>query len=266
MGFASNNVDYVGQRTTGSGGRVTSPSSDRAGTGELPPGVRTVAPSPTPWVLVLGRTLVDGGADLPGRPRAAGSSSASPRSTAGGARMAAAPGRATCMPRRLWPRTRSGPWKTLNAMLGESAAHAPRAGPRPVRPDRDRAGSRRRRPAGRGEAGPDPCRRHRHGTAATAVPQRRLGDHRQRLALPAAPQEGRLGSGFLRRAADQSLAGITANDPGRVGLPRELRRCRRAEAFTADGRYQLRFECRRAAARWTRSASPWPPTPPGTST
>lgn len=27
------------------------------------------------------------------------------------------------------------------------------------------------------------------------------------------PEEGRLGNDFLRRAADQSLAGIAANDP-----------------------------------------------------
>ena len=56
MGFSSDNFDYVGQRTTGiKAGHfaICGPGWH----GELPPGVHAVAPAPTPWVLVLGRTL-----------------------------------------------------------------------------------------------------------------------------------------------------------------------------------------------------------------
>ncbi|MEE1767605.1 DUF1254 domain-containing protein, partial [Streptomyces sp. JV185] len=34
-------------------------------TGDLPQGVRRTATAPTPWVLVVGRTLVEGVDDLP---------------------------------------------------------------------------------------------------------------------------------------------------------------------------------------------------------
>ena len=64
MAFTSDNVDYVGQRTTGAEGghfAVVGPGWR----GELPAGVRPTTAAPTPWVLVLGRTLVDGTADVP---------------------------------------------------------------------------------------------------------------------------------------------------------------------------------------------------------
>ena len=57
--FTSDNFGYVGQRTTGSGAgafAIVGPGWD----GELPLGVQRVRPSPTPWVLVLGRTAVNG--------------------------------------------------------------------------------------------------------------------------------------------------------------------------------------------------------------
>ena len=63
MGFTSDNFDYVGQRTTGSKAgdfAICGPGWQ----GELPPGVQATRPAPTPWVLLLGRTLVDGDADL----------------------------------------------------------------------------------------------------------------------------------------------------------------------------------------------------------
>ena len=63
MGFSSDNFDYVGQRTTGSKAghfAICGPGWH----GDLPPGVQATLPAPTPWVLLLGRTLVDGDADL----------------------------------------------------------------------------------------------------------------------------------------------------------------------------------------------------------
>ena len=63
MGFTSDNFDYVGQRTTGSTAghfAICGPGWH----GDLPPGVQATRPAPTPWVLLLGRTLVDGDADL----------------------------------------------------------------------------------------------------------------------------------------------------------------------------------------------------------
>ena len=77
MGFSSDNYDYVGQRTTGSKAghfAICGPGWQ----GNLPPGVRAILPAPTPWILLLGRTLVDGDADLPAA-RACRSSSGSPR-------------------------------------------------------------------------------------------------------------------------------------------------------------------------------------------
>ena len=63
-GFTSDNFGYVGQRTTGPGAghfAITGPGWQ----GDLPAKVQPVGPAPTPWVLVLGRTLVDGTSDPP---------------------------------------------------------------------------------------------------------------------------------------------------------------------------------------------------------
>jgi hypothetical protein len=63
MGFTSDNFDYVGQRTTGSKAghfAICGPGSHA----DLPAGVQVTRPAPTPWILLLGRTRVDGDADL----------------------------------------------------------------------------------------------------------------------------------------------------------------------------------------------------------
>ena len=73
------------------------------------------------------------------------------------------------------------------------------------------------------------------------------------------PEEGRFGDDFLRRAADQSLAGITANDPAEVGLPGELRRRRRREAVARRAGTNC-ASTPTTCPRWTRSGR-WPPTP-----
>ena len=63
-GFDADNFGYVGQRATGSAAghfAIVGPNFK----GELPPGVQALPPAPMPWVLIAGRTLVDGEQDLP---------------------------------------------------------------------------------------------------------------------------------------------------------------------------------------------------------
>lgn len=60
--MSSDNFDYIGKRATGSkAGKFLIYHKDWNGT--VPEGVRKAAPSPTPWVIIFGRTLVDGPAD-----------------------------------------------------------------------------------------------------------------------------------------------------------------------------------------------------------
>ncbi len=66
-GYDSDNFAYVGQRTTGSAAGDFAIYYDKDGKdfeGELPEGVKALPPSPTPWVLIIGRTLVDGSEDF----------------------------------------------------------------------------------------------------------------------------------------------------------------------------------------------------------
>jgi hypothetical protein len=82
---------------------------------------------------------------------------------------------------------------------------------------------------------------------------RRVGHDGQRLALPPR-DEGRFGDGFLRRAADQSLAGIAANDPAEAVYLMSFQDAGGAK-LAPQGRYDL-HSCRPS----TRSG-PLPPTP-----
>jgi hypothetical protein len=62
--MSSDNFAYVGKRTTGSKAgnfAIVGPGWK----GKLPSGVQSIPPSPTPYVLILGRTLVSGEADVP---------------------------------------------------------------------------------------------------------------------------------------------------------------------------------------------------------
>jgi len=63
-GFDSDNFVHVGQRTTGSAaGHFAIVGPDYKG--ELPAGVQAIVPATTSWVLIAGRTMVDGEQDLP---------------------------------------------------------------------------------------------------------------------------------------------------------------------------------------------------------
>ena len=118
MGFASDNFDYVGQRTTGSkAGRFAICGPDWHG--DLPPGVQAVRPAPTPWVLLLGRTLVDGEADLADVHALQAQYRLTPLSRWG------KPGADVPERRDVYAPAEPGqdplgPWKTLNAMLAEN--------------------------------------------------------------------------------------------------------------------------------------------------
>src|SRR6266700_6545168 len=211
MAFSSDNFGYVGQRSTGSGAghfAITGPGWK----GSLPAGVKKTRPSPTPWLLVLGRTLVDGQQDVPSVRALQEQYRLTPLSKWG-------------KPRAKLPRRRAvyapadprhdplAPWKSLNTMLAENPPpphHAllldqfARIG---IGPGLDVA------------AQPESVRRGLIRAAAVAMPLLRqqflsggwataVNGWRYR------PQEEvRFGDDFLRRAADQSLAGISADDP-----------------------------------------------------
>ncbi|MGO4230011.1 DUF1254 domain-containing protein [Arthrobacter sp. YAF34] len=170
MGFTSDNVGYVGQRTTGSGaGNFAIIGLGWHGT--LPDNVRSTQPSPTPWVLLLGRTLVTGPEDLPAARSLQSQYRLTPLHLWGQAGAKVPEHRDVYAPT---PPTED-PYAS-----GKPATVPPRCPARAVRPYRHRPRPRRRRPAEVGATGP--CRRRRHGPVAPAFPQRRLGHQHQRLA------------------------------------------------------------------------------------
>ncbi|HUJ07716.1 MAG TPA: DUF1254 domain-containing protein [Streptosporangiaceae bacterium] len=238
MGFSSDNFDYVGQRATGHKAghfAIVGPGW----TGKLPAGVKKAKRAPTPWVLVLGRTLADGQADVKSVRALQAQYKLTPLSKWGKPRAKVpqrrdvyAPGDPTTDP--------LSPWKSLNAMLAENPPpphHAvlldqfARIG---IGPGLDV------------DAQPDVVKRGLLRAAVIGLPLLR----QQLLSGSWAtnvngwryppPEEGRFGDDFLRRAADQSLAGITANDPAEaVYLPNfeDAKGIRLAP----HGRYELRF-------------------------
>jgi len=238
MAFTSDNIDYIGQRTTGSKAgnfAITGPGWK----GQLPAGVKKVRPAPTPWVLVLGRTLTAGGLEL--------------------ARVHALQAQYRLTPLSLWgtPETTAerrdvyapaeaaqdplGPWKTLNTMLAENPPPARHAAV---------LGQFARIGIGPGLDVEDQPEAVKLGlTRAAAIGMALLkqqfftGDWATLVngwRYPP-PREGRFGDDFLRRAADQSLAGITANDPAESVY---LVNFTDADGGTLSprGRYRLRFD------------------------
>ena len=199
-----------------------------------------MTPSPTPWVLVLGRTVVDGAADVPARAGAAGPVPAHPAAPVGqtGAvvperRDVYAPVAAAADP--------LGPWKTLNAMLAENPPPPHHA---LVLDQFARIG------VGPGldvEAQPDVVKHGLMRAAAIGMPL--LKQHFFSGAWATVvngwryppPEEGRFGDDFLRRAADQSLAGITANDPAEAVYLVNFDDADGTKLSPA-GRYALRFD------------------------
>lgn len=238
MAFTSDTYDYVGQRTTGSTAgsfAITGPGWQ----GELPSGVRAVTPSPTPWVLLLGRTLVDGPADVPAARALQQNYRLIPLSLWG------TDGQTSERREVYAPADTSkdplAPWKTLNAMLAENPPpphHSlvldqfARIGIGPgldvgAQPDRVKQGLIRAAAIGMG----------------LLRAQFVSGDWTTRVngwRYPPA-EEGRFRDDFLQRAADQSMAGITANFPEEAVYLLNFEDADGNE-FAPDGRYELRFQ------------------------
>ena len=146
MGFASDNFNYVGQRTTGSKAghfAICGPGWH----GDLPPGVQATRPAPTPWVLLLGRTLVDGETDLANVHALQAQYATHPTEPVAQAR-----GRRARAPRRVRP-GQAGPGSAgavedAQRDAGREPAATPsRRTARPVRTDRHRTRPGRGRPA-----------------------------------------------------------------------------------------------------------------------
>ena len=237
-GFSSDNFDYVGQRTTGSQAghfAITGPGWR----GDLPPEVRAVRPAPTPWVLVLGRTLVDGTSDLPNVRALQPQYRLTPLSLWDKPEAAVPERREVYAPAEMTADP-LGPWKTLNAMLAENPpppqhALVPRQFARiGVGPGLDV------------EAQPDVVKHAltRAAAAGMALLQQQFLSGSWATIVNGwrypPPEEGRFGDDFLRRAADQSLAGIAANDPAEAVYLVNFEDGDGAQ-LSPDGRYELRL-------------------------
>ncbi len=203
VGITSDNFDYVGQRTTGSGAgsfALLGPGWK----GKLPAGVRRVKEAPSPWVLVLGRTLVSGPDDVP-RVRALQEQYRLVPLSLYGKPDAEVPESRDVLTPIPAAEDPLGPWKTLNAMLAENPP-----------PSHHEVLLKQFAQIGVGpgldvEAQPDAVRQSLVRAAAVGAPmlkqQTLSGDwaHLVNGWRYPPPQMGRFGDDFLKRAADQSL-------------------------------------------------------------
>lgn len=236
-GFSSDNFGYVGQRTTGTGAgdfALVGPAWE----GELPAGVRRVEAAPTPWILVLGRTAVDGAADLPAARSLQQQYRLTPLSL-WGITGAVVPDRRDVYASAP-PTDPLGPWKTLNAMLAENPP-----------PPHHRLVLQQFRDIGIGpgldvETQPAVVKEAlaRAAAAGMALVRQQFisGDWASKVngwRYPP-PEVGRFGDDFLKRAADQCLAGIAANDPAESVYLLNFQDGA-GHPFVPSGRYELRF-------------------------
>jgi hypothetical protein len=235
---ASDNFDYVGQRTTGSATGdflIAGPGWS----GAVPHGLTPIAPSPTPWILCLGRTLVDGAEDLEAAHALMSGYRLTPLSAWGDPDFSPAGRRDVLAPIEA-SEDPLGPWKALNAMPAENPPPPEHAvllrqfAEIGIGPGLDPEAQPAAVKAGLGRA---------LATGMQLLPAQFLSGEWARAIngwrYPP-PEEGRFGDDFLRRAADQSLAGIVANDPAEA-VYLVNRSDADGGALTSDGRYQLRF-------------------------
>ncbi|MER6412200.1 DUF1254 domain-containing protein [Streptomyces humidus] len=210
VGITSDNYGYVGRRATGPHAgdfALVGPGWE----GELPAGVSRTATAPSPWILVAGRTLVDGEHDLPAVHALQDRYRLTPLHLFG------KPG-ATVPERRdvLTPadpaRDPLAPWKTLNAMLAENPP-----------PERHEILLRQFAEIGVGpgldvQEQPESVRQGLIAAAAAGLPMLReqllSGDWAKLInGWRYPPREmGHFGDDFVKRAAEQALFGIAAND------------------------------------------------------
>jgi hypothetical protein len=235
--MTSDNFDYVGRRTTGSNAghfALIGPGW----TGELPEGVTRTEPSPTPWILVGGRTLVDGAEDVPKVRTLQQQYKLTPLSMWGTDQQV--PEQRDVLQPIEVTKDPLGPWKTLNAMLEENPPPPEHAillkqfatigiGPGldvDAQPDNVKDNLVRALGAGMQLL----KQQFLSGSWATLVNGWRYPPR----------NEGRFGDELLLRAADQSLAGIVANDPEEAVYLVNFTDDSGAK-FSGDRRYELQF-------------------------
>ena len=240
IGIDSDNIDYVGQRTTGSkpgNFAIVGPDWD----GDLPSDVDgSIARSPSPWALIIGRTLVDDDADVAIVRELQQDYRLTPLSQWGMESPPRSERRDVLEP--IAPENDPlGPFKTLNAMLEENPPPAHHEvvlrqfeligiGPGldvDAQPEAVKQGLIRAEVLGMAML----KQQFMSGDWATIVNGWRYPP----------PETGRYGDDFLLRAADQSLAGITTNDPAEAVY---LLTFTDAEDRKLDGdsRYRLHFQ------------------------
>ncbi|GAA3376984.1 hypothetical protein GCM10020367_50840 [Streptomyces sannanensis] len=237
IGITSDSIDSIGQRTTGSQpGRFALVGPDWQG--QLPDGVRRTAIATSPWALVLGRTLVDGDDDVPNVHVLQKQYRLTPLHLFG-KEGATLPERRDVLEPVDPAQDPLGPWKTLNAMLAENPP-----------PPHHEVLLRQFAEIGIGagldvEEQPEAVKQALIRAATTGVPllrQQMLSGDWARLVngwrYPP-PEIGRFGDDFLKRAADQSLAGIAANDPAEAIYLLNYEDAKGDKLST--GRYLLRF-------------------------
>jgi len=236
--MSSDNFEYVGRRTTGSKAGhflIAGPGWH----GAVPDGVIPTLPSPTPWILCLGRTLVDGLDDV-ANVRALQVQYALTPLSLWGQPDAKVPERRDVLVPIEMAADPLGPWKTLNAMLAENPPPAHHA-------------VLLRQFAGIGigpgldvDAQPDAVKKgltRALGGGMQLLPAQFLSGDWATVVngwrYPPAT-EGRAGDDFLLRAADQSLAGIVANDPAEAVYLVNMDDAA-GDTLSSGARYELTF-------------------------
>lgn len=212
--FTSDNFAYVGRRVGSRAGNYALIGPDWHGA--LPKEVTAVTPSsPTPWILILGRTLVNGVDDLPAVHALQAQYKLTPLSFWGKPDAKLPESREVYKPAIELTGTKDplGPWKALNAMLAEN-------------PPAEHHEVLLKQFATIG-IGPGLDVEQQPEAVKKAL-KRVLGVGKQLLNQQLMSGEwakfvngwryppsnmGRFRDEFLKRAADQSLVGVVANDP-----------------------------------------------------
>jgi hypothetical protein len=237
-GITSDNYDYVGRRATGPHAgdfALVGPGWE----GELPAGVRRTATAPSPWILVAGRTLIDGEHDLPAVHALQDQFRLTPLHLFG-QQGATVPERRDVLVPVDPERDPLAPWKTLNAMLAENPP-----------PERHEILLRQFAEIGVGagldvEAQPESVRQGLIAAATAGLPmlQEQLlsGDWAELInGWRYPPREmGHFGDDFVKRAAEQALFGIAANDLEETVYLVAFDDAEGEKLST--GRYEIRFE------------------------
>jgi len=240
VGISSDNFGYVGQRTTGSNAgsfAIVGPGWQ----GDLPGDVdASTAAAPSPWILIMGRTVVDGDADVANVRKLQAHYKLTPLS-----RWGSQDGDRPARPDVLEPiepqQDPLGPFKTLNAMLEEN--------PPPAHHDLllDQFARIGIGAALDVEAQPEAVRQGliRAEVLGMALLKQQFlsGDWATIINGWRYPPSGigRYGDDFLQRAADQSLAGIACNDPAEAVYLVTFTDAKDRK-LKGDSRYELHFE------------------------